>query len=209
MSNRTEFRRLPERGTHDRAVVDTILDEALICHLGFAVDNQPFVVPTIHARDGDALYVHGSPASRLLRTLASGVEACVTVTLVDGLVLARSVFHHSINYRSVMVFGTAEKVTEPAEKERALEVIVEHIARGRTAEARPPSEAELKATLVLRLRLDEVSAKVRTGGPKDDEADADYPVWAGVLPLTLVPGEPLGDANGRPVSPSVLGWRRP
>jgi uncharacterized protein len=193
-TDRTTLRRLPERGRHDRATIDPILDEALICHLGL-VDPQgrPFVIPTIHARVGDHLYLHGSPASRALRAGATGIDACVTVTLLDGLVLARSAFHHSMNYRSVVVYGTATKVVDPAEKESALTAIVEHVLDGRSDGCRPPDERELKGTLVLRLPLDEASAKVRAGGPKDDDADLGLPVWAGVVPLRALAGEPLPD----------------
>jgi uncharacterized protein len=211
-TERTTLRRLPDRGHHDRATVDAILDEALMCHLGL-VDPQgrPFVIPTIHARAGDHLYVHGSPASRTLRAAAGDVDACVTVTLVDGLVLARSAFHHSLNYRSVVVYGRAARVDDHAEKEAALTAIVEHVLAGRTEGCRPPDEKELKGTLVLRLPLDEASAKVRTGAPIDDDADLDLPVWAGVVPIRQVAGEPVPDRGvaapwpgydlGRPASP--------
>jgi nitroimidazol reductase NimA-like FMN-containing flavoprotein (pyridoxamine 5'-phosphate oxidase superfamily) len=193
-SPRTTLRRLPERGHHDRATIDAILDEALVCHLGLVdPDGRPFVIPTIHARSGDHLYVHGSPASRTLRAAAGDVDACVTVTLLDGLVLARSAFHHSLNYRSVVVYGRATKVTDPDERSAALTAIVEHVLAGRTDGCRAPDERELKGTLVLRLPLDEASAKVRTGAPKDDEDDLDLPVWAGVVPLRQVAGEPIPD----------------
>jgi nitroimidazol reductase NimA-like FMN-containing flavoprotein (pyridoxamine 5'-phosphate oxidase superfamily) len=191
-SERATVRRLPERGRYDRADIDAILDEALICHLGLVdPEGRPFVIPTIHARVGDVLYVHGSPASRALRAGATGVEVCVTVTLLDGLVLARSAFHHSMNYRSVVVYGTAAKVDDPAEKVAALEAVVEHVLAGRSAGCRAPTEKEVKGTLVLRVPLDEASAKVRTGGPNDDEDDLALPVWAGHVPLRLVPGEPI------------------
>jgi nitroimidazol reductase NimA-like FMN-containing flavoprotein (pyridoxamine 5'-phosphate oxidase superfamily) len=190
-------RRLPSRGVYDRETIYAILDEALICHVGFAIPGennvQPFVIPTIHWRDGDTLYFHGSAASRMLRTLRGGVDACVTVTLLDGLVMARSAFHHSMNYRSVVVFGNAREVAEREEKLRALERLVEHIAPGRSAEVRGPSESELRQTLVLALPLHEASAKVRTGPPIDDVDDYKLPVWAGVVPLTLVKGEPIED----------------
>jgi nitroimidazol reductase NimA-like FMN-containing flavoprotein (pyridoxamine 5'-phosphate oxidase superfamily) len=193
---RTTLRRLPDRGHHDRATIDAILDEALVCHLGLVdPEGRPFVIPTIHARDGDHLYVHGSPASRALRTGARGFEVCVTATLVDGLVLARSAFHHSMNYRSVVVYGTATKVEDPAEKVTALSAIVEHVLAGRGDGCRAPNEKELKGTLVLRLPLDEASAKVRTGGPIDDDEDLGLPVWAGVVPLRVVAGEPVADAG--------------
>ena len=208
---RTAAKRLPARASHDRAVVNAILDEAVICHVGFAVDGQPFVIPTIHARCGDVLYVHGSAASRMLRTLAGGVPACVTVTLLDGLVLARSAFHHSVNYRSVVLLGRAEAIEDPDEMLAALEAIVDHVVPGRWPHVRPPSAKELKATSVLRLPIDEGSAKVRTGGPIDDEADLALPVWAGVLPLGLAPGAPVADPSvpaATAVPPEVTRWRR-
>lgn len=192
-TERTTVRRLPKRGVYDRETVHRILDEALICHVGFAVDGAPVVIPTIHTRVGDTLYFHGSAASRMLRTLRSGVEACVTVTLLDGLVLARSTFHHSMNYRSAVVMGTAREVVDPGEKLRALEALVEHVMVGRSRDARPPNDRELRQTLVLALPIEEASAKVRTGGPVDDEEDYELDVWAGVLPLALVPQAPLAD----------------
>jgi nitroimidazol reductase NimA-like FMN-containing flavoprotein (pyridoxamine 5'-phosphate oxidase superfamily) len=196
-SARTTLRRLPERGRYDRATVDAVLDEALICHLGLVdADGRPFVVPTIHARVGDHLYVHGSPASRALR--AAGLdeaEACVVATLVDGLVLARSAFHHSINYRSVVVYGSASRVDDLDEKATALHAIVEHVVAGRAEGCRPPDDRELRATLVLRLALDEASAKVRSGGPKDDDDDLALPVWAGHVPVHLVAGDPVADVG--------------
>jgi nitroimidazol reductase NimA-like FMN-containing flavoprotein (pyridoxamine 5'-phosphate oxidase superfamily) len=192
-SPRTTVRRLPKRGAYDRATIEAILDEALICHVGFIVDGQPMVIPTIHARVDDALYFHGSVASRMLRSLEQGVPACVTVTLLDGLVLARSAFHHSMNYRSVVVLGTATAVVDREEKRRVLDALVEHVMKGRSADARPPSEAELNATMVLRLPITEASAKIRTGPPLDDEEDYALPVWAGVLPLELTPLEPVAD----------------
>jgi uncharacterized protein len=192
---RTRIKRHPERGVYERETIDAILDEALICHVGFAVDGHPFVIPTIHARVGDTLYLHGSPASRMLKTLADGVDVCVTATLVDGIVFARSWFHHSLNYRSAMVFGRARRVDDPAEKEAAFAAVVEHIAAGRTADARPPSEKEMRTTEVLALAIDEASAKVRTGPPKDASEDLELPVWAGVLPLALLPGGPTADED--------------
>jgi nitroimidazol reductase NimA-like FMN-containing flavoprotein (pyridoxamine 5'-phosphate oxidase superfamily) len=190
-TDRTTLRRLPERGSHEPEDVAAILDEALICHLGLVDDQgRPFVIPTIHARAGDVLYVHGSPASRALRT-GSGTDVCLVATIVDGLVLARSAFHHSMNYRSVVVYGRAEKVEDPAEKVAALGHIVEHVLAGRSEGCRAPDEKEIKGTLVLRLPLDEASAKVRTGGPKDDEEDMDLPVWAGHVPLRTVAGDPV------------------
>lgn len=194
MTDRTKVRRLPKRGHYDRETIHAILDEALICHVGFVVDGAPVVIPTIHWREGDTLYVHGSAASRMLRSLKGGVEACVTVTLVDGLVLARSAFHHSMNYRSVVVFGKAREVTGE-EKGSALEGLVEHVVRGRSRDVRPPNEIELKQTLVLALPLEEASAKIRTGGPVDDEEDYAMPIWAGVVPLKLTPGQPIADVG--------------
>ncbi len=199
---RTTVKRLAKRGEYDRDVVNAILDEALICHAGFVVDGSPIVIPTIHARDGDTLYVHGSAASRMLRTLREGVDACITVTLLDGLVLARSTFHHSMNYRSVVILGTARELTDRAEKLHALERIVEHVAPGRSADARGPNENELRGTMVLAIPITEASAKIRTGGPVDDEEDYALPIWAGVLPLRLVPGVPVPDeriVSGVPV----------
>ena len=209
-TERTTVRRLPKRGNYERETIHAILDEALICHLGFVVDGAPVVLPTIHWRDGDTLYVHGSAASRMLRTLRDGgVEACVTVTLLDGLVLARSAFHHSMNYRSVVVFGKAREVVDRDEKLRALETLVEHVVRGRSAEVRAPSEIELKATLVLALPLEEASAKIRTGMPVDDDEDYAMDVWAGVLPAALTFGSPVADSGVTRNAPAyVTGYRR-
>lgn len=192
VTERTKVRRLPKRASYDAATIHAIVDEALICHVGFVVDSIPFVIPTIHWRESDTLYFHGSAASRMLRSLRDGVDACVTVTLLDGLVLARSAFHHSMNYRSVVVFGKAREVTGE-EKLRALDSLVEHVVRGRSAEVRAPNDVELRQTLVLALPLEEASAKIRTGGPVDDEEDYALPVWAGVLPLRLIPGAPVAD----------------
>lgn len=191
---RTTVRRLNERGHYERSLVHAILDEALICHVGFTSEGgQPVVLPTIHARAGDVLYLHGAPANHMLRSMAGGVPACVTATLVDGIVFARSAFHHSMNYRSVVVLGTAVAVEEETEKRAALDALVEHVAVGRAADARPVNEAELRKTLVLRLPIDEASAKVREGGPIDDEDDLDVPVWAGVVPLRIAGGAPEPD----------------
>ena len=210
---RTTLKRLPERGSYDRDVVDAILDEALICHLGFTgADGQPFVVPTICGRDGDTVYVHGSVASRMLRTLGKGASACLTVTLIDGIVAARSGFHSSMNYRSVMLLGTPRLVDDPAEKGRALDVIVDHVLPGRTAELRGPTEIELRQTVVLALPIEEGSAKVRTGGPKDDEADLDGDAWSGVLPLRTEVGTPVAADDlraGIPLPASISGYHRP
>jgi nitroimidazol reductase NimA-like FMN-containing flavoprotein (pyridoxamine 5'-phosphate oxidase superfamily) len=192
-TDRIRVRRHPERGRYERAEINAILDEALFCHVGFVDDGRPFVIPTIHARLGDELYLHGSPASRMLRKLAGDVEICVTVTLLDGIVLARSVYNHSLNYRSAVVLGRARKVEEREEKLKALEAIVEHIVLGRAREARAPSEKELAGTSVLALAIDEASAKVRTGPPSDFDDDLTLPVWAGVIPLRTVADEPLTD----------------
>jgi nitroimidazol reductase NimA-like FMN-containing flavoprotein (pyridoxamine 5'-phosphate oxidase superfamily) len=182
---RSQVKRLAERGSYDRAVVHAILDEALVAHVGVSTAEGPRVIPMMFARVGETLYLHGSVANKTLRA-AAGVPVCVTVTLLDGLVLARSAFHHSMNYRSVVVYAIASAVTDGDEKRAALDALVERVAAGRSEVARPPTEAELRATSVLSLPLLEVSAKVRTGGPKDDEADMTWPVWAGVIPLTLV-----------------------
>jgi nitroimidazol reductase NimA-like FMN-containing flavoprotein (pyridoxamine 5'-phosphate oxidase superfamily) len=187
----TTVRRHPERGAYDRATIHSILDEALICHLGFVADGRPFVIPTIHARDGDTLYVHGSPGSRLLRTARDGVDICVTVTLLDGLVLARSVYNHSMNYRSAVVLGRAREVTDRNEKLRAMHSVVEHVVPGRWNDARQPNDGEIKGTTILALPLDEASAKTRSGPPTDDEADLLLPVWAGVIPLQVNPSAPV------------------
>jgi len=188
--DRIRVKRTPKRGHYDRPTIDAILDEALICHVGFEVEGQPYVIPTLHARVGDRLYLHGSSASRMLRQAASGARLCATVTLFDGLVLARSVFNHSVNYRSVVVFGTATLVDED-EKLHAVHALAEQLAPGRWDEARQPSQQELKATSIVSLPLDEASAKVRTGREEDDEEDLDLPVWAGVVPVYLAaePGE--------------------
>jgi uncharacterized protein len=191
----TTVKRHPERGAYDRATIDSILDEALICHLGFLVEGRPFVIPTIHARDGETLYVHGSPASRMLRAAKAGVDICVTVTLLDGLVLARSVYNHSMNYRSVVVLGRAREVTDRDEKLRAMQRVVEHVVPGRWNDARRPTDGEIKGTTILALALDEASAKIRSGPPTDDDADLRLPVWAGVIPLGIEPGDPVPDSG--------------
>jgi nitroimidazol reductase NimA-like FMN-containing flavoprotein (pyridoxamine 5'-phosphate oxidase superfamily) len=211
-SDRTTVRRLPERGSHDRAAADAILDEGLVAHVGLATDHGPVVIPMAFARDGDRLLLHGSPASRLLRGGAKGAEMCVTVTLLDGLVLARSQFHHSVNYRSVVVFGRAEPIEDLDERRAALRVLVEHIVPGRTADAREPTELELRGTLVLALPLDELSVKVRTGGPREEAEDMDLPVWAGVVPLTTVARAPVPDDDLRgdlTPPPYATGYARP
>ncbi|MDT5124132.1 MAG: uncharacterized protein QOC96_3614 [Acidobacteriota bacterium] len=192
-TERTILKRLPKRGNYERDVVNAILDEGFICHVGFIVDNRPFVIPTGYGRAGDNLYIHGSAASRMLKTLREGIEVCVTVTLIDALVLARSAFHHSMNYRSVVIFGRAQVVEDVDEKMKALHVFTDHIMRGRWEESRQPNEKELRATMVLSLPLAEASAKIRTGPPIDDEEDYEIPVWAGELPLHLVTGEAVQD----------------
>ena len=193
LTERTRLRRLPKRGSHDTAVTNEILDAGFLAHVGFNVSGQPFVIPTLYGRDGDKLYLHGSAASRMLRELETGVPACVTVTLVDGLVLARSAFHHSMNYRSVMVFGTARKIVDQELKARALHVISDHLIAGRWNDVREPTENELKATAVLEFSIEEASAKVRTGPPIDDAEDYVLPVWAGILPLEVRAGTPIPD----------------
>jgi len=193
LTDRTKLKRLPKRGHFDRETVYGILDEGFICHIGFVVDERPVVIPTGYARVEDKLYVHGSQASRMLRTLAGGIDACVTVTLLDGLVLARSAFHHSMNYRSVVVFGRATLVDDPEEKWSALVALSEHIIRDRWKDIREPNDVEMKQTTVLSLMLEEASAKIRTGPPLDDEEDYGLPMWAGVLPLKLIAGEPVND----------------
>ncbi|MFN0139416.1 MAG: pyridoxamine 5'-phosphate oxidase family protein [Pyrinomonadaceae bacterium] len=194
-TERTRLRRLPKRGHFDRETINDILDEAFICHVGFVVDGQPYVIPTGFGRVESDLYIHGSSASRMLREMSKGVDVCVTVTLIDGLVIARSAFHHSVNYRSVVVLGRAELVTDAAEKNKALEAITEHILPGRWADCRWPNELELKATSVLRLAINEASAKIRTGDPVDDDEDYSLGFWAGVLPMKLVSDKPQNDAK--------------
>ena len=198
---RTTLRRLPKRGSFERQTVYEILDEGFVCHVGFVNDGQPFVIPTAYGRVGDTLYLHGAKASRMLKALASGSEVCVTVTLVDGLVLARSAFHHSINYRSVVVFGRARVVESEEEKNVALEAFTEHVMPGRWADVRWPTPQELAATTVLAIQLSEASAKVRTGPPIDDEDDYALEVWAGVLPLGVEPGAPVADPRLPPGAP--------
>ncbi len=198
---RTRVVREPHRGVYDRAAAYQILDEGFICHVGFAADGQPFVIPTAYGRAGDNLYIHGSAASRMLRNLDRGVPACVTVTLLEGLVLARSIFNHSMNYRSVVVLGTAVAVDRTEEKLEALKSLSEHILPGRWAESRQPNEKELKATHVLRLPIEEFSAKVRQGPPIDDEEDYSFPTWAGVIPLEMVARPPINDPRLDPKTP--------
>jgi len=205
-TKRTEIKRLPKRGHYDRETVYQILDSAIVCHVGFAVDVQPYVIPTNYGRAGDILYLHGSALSRMFQTLSKGVSVCVTVTHVDGLVLARAAFHHSVNYRSVVILGKARQIEDPREKMEALRLFTEHVVKGRWDEVRHPTDQELKVTTVLALPLEEVSAKVRTGGPIDDEADYALPVWAGVLPLAMVASDPEPDAlrKSDPALPDYL-----
>ncbi len=205
---RTRVVREPHRGVYDRAAAYQILDEGFICHVGFVLDGQPFVIPTAYGRVGDNLYIHGSAASRMLRNLDKGISVCVTVTLLEGLVLARSIFNHSMNYRSVVVLGTAMAVAQPEEKLEALKSLSEHILPGRWAESRQPNEKELKATLVMRLPIEEFSAKVRQGPPIDDEEDYSFPTWAGVIPLEMVPGAPENDPRLDPKTPVPAYVRR-
>jgi nitroimidazol reductase NimA-like FMN-containing flavoprotein (pyridoxamine 5'-phosphate oxidase superfamily) len=194
-SPRTRLVREADRAVYDRAAAYKILDEGFICHLGFVADGQPFVIPTSYGRVDDNLYIHGSAASRMLRRIDEGIAVCVTVTLLDGLVLARSIFNHSMNYRSVVILGAAHAVTDAIEKLDALRLLSEHILPGRWAESRQPNEKELKATLVMRLPIEEFSAKVRQGPVVDDEEDYAFRTWAGVIPLTMVAGEPIDDAR--------------
>jgi nitroimidazol reductase NimA-like FMN-containing flavoprotein (pyridoxamine 5'-phosphate oxidase superfamily) len=210
-TERTQVKRLPKRGNYERETVFAILDAGFVCHVGFSVDGQPYVIPTNYGRSGDTIYLHGSAASRMLRTLSEGVRVSATVTHVDGLVLARSAFHHSVNYRSVVMLGTARLVDDPAEKMEALRVFTEHVMKGRWDDVRQPTEQELKATTVLALPLEEVSAKVRTGGPIDDEEDYALPIWAGVLPLETAAKEPLPDPqrkSDRPIPDYLKNYSR-
>jgi uncharacterized protein len=192
-TDRSQLRRLPKRGSHELKTIHEILDAGFLAHVGFNVSGQPFVIPTLFGRAGETLYLHGSAASRMLRELSTGVPACVTVTLVDGLVLARSAFHHSMNYRSVVAFGTARKIEDPIQKTEALRVVSDHLIAGRWEDVRAPYEQELKATSVLEFAMEEASAKIRSGPPVDDEEDYALPMWAGVLPLTIRSGQPVPD----------------
>ena len=193
ITQRNKLKRYPQRGNYDRDIIDSILDEGLICHVGFVVDGQPFVIPTAYGRIDDQIYIHGSPLSRMLRSLQQGIEVCITVTLLDGLVLARSAFHHSMNYRSVVIFGTAIAIDSPAEKMIALEAFTNHVLPDRWSQVRPATDKEVAGTLVLALSLTEASAKIRTGPPVDDEADYALPIWAGELPLRVVAEIPIND----------------
>jgi nitroimidazol reductase NimA-like FMN-containing flavoprotein (pyridoxamine 5'-phosphate oxidase superfamily) len=192
VTGRTRLRRHAERGRFDRASVHAIIDEAYVAHVGFVVDGRPHVLPMTYGRIDDELYLHGAVGNAMLRAIAEG-DVCVTVTLLDGLVLARSAFHHSMNHRSVVIFARGQKVDDPDEKRRAFDAIVDHVLPGRAAVARPSSDAELRTTLVIKVRIDEASAKVRTGGPIDEEADLDLPVWAGVVPIATVAATPAQD----------------
>ena len=192
-TDRTTLRRLPDRGHYDRSLIDAILDEGFICHVAFAVDGQPFAIPTSYVRSSDQIYIHGSAASRLARGANDGIDVCLTVTLVDGFVLARSAFHHSINYRSVVALGRARLLLDPAEKIRALQRFTNHIVSDRWEELRPPTDQELRATAVLSLPITEASAKVRSGPPLDDEKDYSSPIWAGVVPIHVSAGDPISD----------------
>jgi nitroimidazol reductase NimA-like FMN-containing flavoprotein (pyridoxamine 5'-phosphate oxidase superfamily) len=210
-TERTKLKRLPKRGNFERETVYKILDEAFVCHVGFCVNDQPFVIPTSFARIGDKLVIHGSAASRMMRSLSAEIDVCVTVTLIDGLVLARSAFHHSMNYRSVVVFGKAKIVEDEKEKNEALKAFTEHIVPDRWSAVRPPTKNELKGTTVLSLSLTEASAKIRAGGPVDDEEDYEMDVWAGVLPLNMTTGAPVADERlkrGIEVPPNILNYSR-
>jgi len=200
-TERTRVTREPQRGVYDRETIDAILDEGMVCHVGFALDGQPYVIPTLYARIGDAIYFHGSAASRMLRNLSAGAQVCLTVTLTDGIVLARAVFNHSMNYRSVVALGCASLVDDPEEKIEALRAFTEKLLPGRWSDARQPNEKERKATSILRLPLTEVSAKIRTGPPEDDADDLTLPVWAGVIPLRTVEEAPLRDERCDPGIP--------
>ncbi len=208
---RTKVKRLPKRAVYNKKEIYEIIDESLLCHIGFVHEGQPYVIPTIQARIGTTLYVHGSAASRMLRSLGEGVPACVTVTLLDGLVLARSTFHHSMNYRSVVILGSLELVSDPDVKRDVLEAIVEHVIPGRSEEARGPTDKELKATSVLAIEINEASAKIRSGPPGDDEEDYALPIWGGVLPVSLETGTPVPDdrlVEGVTVPDYVLRYAR-
>lgn len=198
---RTRVVREAERGVYDRETAYRILDEGFLCHVGFAIESQPFVIPTSYGRKDDSLFIHGSAASRMLRNLKESLPVCITVTLLDGLVLARSIFNHSMNYRSVVILGRATLVDDPAEKLEALHLLSEHIIPGRWDDVRQPNERELKATSVLRVPIEEFSAKVRTGPPIDDEEDYSFPTWAGVVPMEMRAGAPIADARMDPSWP--------
>ena len=211
-SQRTTVKRVPQRANYESDTIYQILDEGLVCHVGFVADGQPFVIPTAYGRVEDTLYIHGSPASRMLRTLQQGIDVCVTVTLIDGLVLARSAFHHSMNYHSVVVFGKATLVEDAEQKLAALKAFTEHVILGRWSQVRSPCHNELARTIVLSLPLTEASAKIRTGGPIDDEADYQIPVWAGEIPLKLTAAVPINDPQLHPhieVPANLSNYTRP
>lgn len=193
VTQRNKIKRYPQRGNYDSSVIHSILDEGLICHVGFVVDGQPFVIPTAYGRIEDKIYIHGSPMSRMLRSLQQGIDVCVTVTLLDGLVLARSAFHHSMNYRSVVIFGNAVAIDSTEEKITALKAFTNHVLSDRWSQVRPATEKEIAGTLVLALSISEASAKIRTGPPVDDEADYALPIWAGELPLRVMAQNPIDD----------------
>jgi len=212
LSERTRVRRRAQRGHYDRTMINAILDEALICHVGFVAESQPYVIPTIHARDGSRLLIHGAAASRMLGLAAQGIPLCVTVTLLDGLVLARSAFHHSMNYRSVVILGTAHETTPREEKMEAMRLLVEHVAAGRWQESRLPTDEELNATRILAIPITEASAKLRTGPPIDDEADHALKVWAGEIPVAQTFGAPIPDPQlkaGIDLPEYLRNYRRP
>jgi uncharacterized protein len=194
-TTRNKLKRLPERGYYDSSVIYPIVDEALICHVGFVQDNQPYIIPTLHARQGDRILLHGAKGSRLLRHAASGGEVCIAITLMDGIVLARSVFHHSINYRSVVIFGKGNLIEGEEARLEAMEQFTERLIPGRWQDARPPNPVELKQTTIVAVTIESASAKIRTGPPKDEEDDLELPVWAGVLPLSQVSGIPIADPD--------------
>lgn len=212
VTERTKIWRIPKRGSYEREQIYQILDEGFVCHVGFTIDEQPFVIPTAYARDNNNLIIHGSAASRMMRAMAWETNVCVTVTLVDGLVLARSAFHHSMNYRSVVIFGKAKLISDEEEKMEALRLFTEHLIPNRWTEIRPPNANELKATTVLSIPLDEASAKIRTGDPKDDEEDYDMNIWAGVIPLKMTAEKPINDARlkeGIEIPDHVLEYKCP
>ena len=211
VTERSKLRRIPKRGSQERELIYNILDEALVAHVGFVANNQPFVIPMAYGREGDLLYLHGASVSRLMRTLEQGVDVCLTVTLLDALVIARSLFHHSMNYRSVVLFGKAKLIEQPREKMTALKALSEHMIPGRWQDARIPNERELKATMVLALPIEEGSAKVRTGSPSDDLEDYTLPIWAGELPLTVTAGNPIADpklAAGIELPENLINYHR-
>lgn len=204
-TERSRLRRKAERGSYDRAVIDAVLDEGLVCHVGYVDAGTTVVLPMAYARMGDVLYLHGAPGNQMLRTLAAGAQACVTVTLLDGLVLSRAAMHHSMNFRCVVLFGSATEVDDPEEKLAAVDAVVEHVIPGRSGDTRPPTPEELRATKVLRFPIEEGSAKVRTGGPVEDPEDLGLAVWAGEVPLSVVAGPPVGDPR-LPVDTAVPGY---